>query len=198
MQPFIWQKFKVVPGYTYRLSLLYSEKEMEAFMNVEHRNAYRKAEKDGLTCELTRDFALVKSVVLKTFERKNKGVDEGMMENILSRFANEQNSFAFVSRLNGTPVATAFCIMDTNTVYYLLGGYDPAHRHNGAGIQCIWNSIMYAKSLDRKVFDFEGSMLKEVEKFFRGFGPELVPYFTVQKAWFPLEVGLKFYRRHQF
>ena len=36
-------------------------------------------------------------------------------------------------------------------------------------------SIEKAKELGCSTFDFEGSMLKGVEKFFRGFGPELVP-----------------------
>ena len=32
-----------------------------------------------------------------------------------------------------------------------------------------------------KVFDFEGSMIPQIEKYFRGFGGELTPYFVLQK-----------------
>jgi len=41
-------------------------------------------------------------------------------------------------------------------------------------------------------------MLPEVERFFRGFGGDLVPYFTVNKAWLPLEFMLKLLKREQF
>jgi hypothetical protein len=41
-------------------------------------------------------------------------------------------------------------------------------------------------------------MLKGVEKFFRSFGPELVPYFTINKASLPLEILLKFKKRELF
>jgi hypothetical protein len=41
-------------------------------------------------------------------------------------------------------------------------------------------------------------MLPEVERFFRGFGADLVPYFTVNKAWLPLEFMLKLLKRERF
>lgn len=86
----------------------------------------------------------------------------------------------------------------SKTTYYLLGGYDPATKHGGAGILCMWQSILHAKGVGLDTFDFEGCMLPEVERFFRGFGADLVPYFTVNKAWLPLEFMLKIFKRERF
>jgi hypothetical protein len=50
-----------------------------------------------------------------------------------------------------------------------------------------------------KYFDFEGSMLPQIEIFFRGFGGQLVPYYNrINKAKLPLEILLKFYKRELF
>ena len=60
------------------------------------------------------------------------------------------------------------------------------------------HSSFYAKGKGLKAFDFEGSMLPEVEKFFRGFGGDLIPYYTINKAFLPVEMALKFMKRELF
>ncbi len=198
MQPFTWKKFKVVPNYTYRLPLALPVEELEERMAIEPRNRLRKALKDGLSVEKITDYDVVKKLALKTFDRKNKAIDNDLLEKILSGFANASNSFAFAAMNNGQPVSTTLTIHDKTTAYYLLGGYDPVAKHGGAGILCMWQSILHSRELGLDTFDFEGSMLPEVERFFRGFGADLVPYFTVNKAWLPLEFMLKLLKREQF
>jgi len=200
MQPFIWKKFKVVPRYTYRLPLALPVEELEKRMTTEYRNRLRKAVKDGLSVEKITDYDVVKKLVLKTFDRKNKAIDTDLLEKILSGFADASNSFAFAAMNNGQPVSATLTIHDKSTAYYLLGGYDsdPAAKHGGAGILCIWQSILHSRESGLATFDFEGSMLPEVEPFFRRFGADLVPYFTVNKAWLPLEFLLKLLKREQF
>jgi len=198
MQPFTWKKFKVVPKYTYRLPLALPVEELEKRMAIEPRNRLRKAVKDGLSVEMITDYDVVKKLVLKTFDRKNKAIDKNLLEKILSSFTDASNSFAFAAMNNGQPVSATLAIHDKSTAYYLLGGYDPAAKHGGAGILCMWQSILHSRESGLDTFDFEGSMLPEVERFFRGFGADLVPYFTVNKAWLPLEFMLKLLKREQF
>lgn len=198
MQPFTWKKFKVVPNYTYRLPLALPVEDLEKRMAAEHRNLLRKAVKDGLSVEKITDYGVVKKLVLKTFDRKNKAIDKDLLEKILSGFADASNSFAFAAMNNGQPVSATLTIHDKSTAYYLLSGYDPAAKHGGAGIQCVWQSILHSRESGLDTFDFEGSMLPEVERFFRGFGADLVPYFTVNKAWLLLEFMLKLLKREQF
>jgi lipid II:glycine glycyltransferase (peptidoglycan interpeptide bridge formation enzyme) len=198
MQPFTWKKFKTVPHYTYRLPLSETVEQLDKRMSAEHRNLLKKGIKDGLTVKQVTDFSIVKSMVLKTFDRKNKSIDDTLLDKITSGFANETNSIAFAAFDNERPVAASLVIHDKETAYYLLSGYDPEVKHSGAGIICLWQSILFSKESGLKIFDFEGSMLPEVERFFRGFGPELVPYYSVNKASLPLEFMLKMVKREQF
>ena len=66
------------------------------------------------------------------------------------------------------------------TNYYLWGGSDPQFRNSGTNSYCLWEAIKFSASVT-KAFDFEGSMIKPFEKFFRAFGGKLTPYFHVYK-----------------
>ncbi len=197
-QPYFWKNFKVVPNYTYRLPLAASEDVLFAGMTSEKRKSVRKAQKDLVEIRHVQDYSVVKQLVQKTFDRKEKKVNKMFLNKILDSFANAENSFAFAAYINNRPSACTFCVHDGTTSYYLFGGYDAANKHHGAGPGCMWHAILHAKKIGLKVFDFEGSMLPEVEKYFREFGGELVPYYTIQKAWLPLEMILKLKMRNRF
>jgi len=198
MQPFYWKSFKAVPNYTYIIDLKNDISLIEKQFSTERRNDIKKAIKDGVEARICNDYEIVKSLVLNTFTRKNKSVDMNMIDKILFSFANNKNSFAFVSYKNNQAIATSFCIYDKQKVYYLLGGYDTLNKHQGAGALAVYNAIKHSKDLGIEKFDFEGSMLIEVEKYFRGFGGDLTPYYSINKAVMPIEMGLKFINRSQF
>jgi predicted DNA-binding protein YlxM (UPF0122 family) len=198
MQPFFWEGFKVVPNYTYHIDLSLSMDEIAKDYATERRSVMKKAIKDEVNVQISYDYKLVKDLVLNTFSRKEKQIDVKILDKILFQFADRTNSFAFVSYQNERPISASFCIYDKNKVYYLLGGYDKDYKHQGAGAMGINASIEHSKSLGIPIFDFEGSMLPEVEKYFRGFGGDLVPYYSINKAMLPLEMALKFINRSQF
>nr|HPR68216.1 methicillin resistance protein [Kiritimatiellia bacterium] len=62
----------------------------------------------------------------------------------------------------------------------------------------VWEAIRHAKEAGLETFDFEGSVIPPIERFFRGFGGRLTPYYTVNKGWRPLETAMKFLRRGFF
>ena len=61
-----------------------------------------------------------------------------------------------------------------------MGGADPRLRNSGANSLCMWEAISFSSTVSEQ-FDFEGSMLEPVERFFRAFGARQVPYFEVTK-----------------
>lgn len=197
MQPYIWAKCKVVPNYTYRIDL---QQEIEAVRKeyaAETRNAIKKAESDGVVVrEATR--AEVLPLIEATFDRKAKALDRGKVDRILQEFLDGGQGFAFLTEWNGKPIAAAFCGLDTHRAYYLLGGHKKAGGHAGAGALTVDRCIQETASLGIAQFDLEGSMLPDVERFFRGFGATLTPYYTVNRASFLLEVLLKRNWRHLF
>jgi len=195
MQPFFWKGFKTIPNYTYLLDLNQEISAIEKGFSTERRNDIKKAIKDNVETKQCSDYKIVEKLIMNTFDRKEKSVDKEMIHKILFEFANTENSFAFVSYQNEKPIAASFCIFDNEKSYYLLGGYDSENKHQGAGALAVFNAIKHSKELGINKFDFEGSMLPEVEKYFRGFGGDLTPYYSINRAKMPIELALKFVNR---
>ncbi len=197
-QVYFWNKYKVIPNYSYRLSLDQSAEQLFSGLTSEKRKSVRRAEKDKIEIKLCEDYQIVKELILKTFDRKDKKVSMEFLDKILFKFATKENSFAYVAYQNNKPSGCTYCLISGDTTYYLFGGYDISNKHHGSGVSCMWHSILHAKDLGLKIFDFEGSMLPEVEKYFREFGGDLVPYYTIQKAWLLVEMALKLAVRNRF
>lgn len=198
MQPLIWKNFKVVPQYTYIVDLSASIDELMARMSREKRKNIAKGIKDGVVVKSINDYNVVKSLVTKTFARQNKKANASAIDKVLFNFANSTNSRAFAAFLNGVPIACEFFVYGKKTAHGLLSGYDPGNKHPSAGTMCYWESIKYAKAQGLSYFDFEGSMVPALERYFRGFGGKLTPYYRANKAKLPLEICLKFFKRRLF
>lgn len=198
-QPFIWKKYKVIPNYTYRINLQKSVEEIKSHFDSKNRNVISKALKQGVDIK---ENSLSKEELYKFFidslNTTDANIYETELKNVFMKFSDDTNSFSVSAYKNNELLGSVFCVFDKNICYYLLGGAHKKSGIQGVNNLLIQNSIEKAKDLGCKTFDFEGSMLKGVEKFFRSFGPELVPYFTVNKASLPLEMLLKFKKRELF
>ncbi|MDY0149074.1 MAG: GNAT family N-acetyltransferase [Kiritimatiellia bacterium] len=196
--PFFWNGFKVVPNYTYLLNLSLTPEQIHLNMSPTRRNDISKAYRDGVDVRPAEDLSVVRDLVLATFGRQQKAVDRVGLDRILFEYAQPENSFTFIAYRGERPIAATFVIHDTQTAYYLLGGYKVAEKHHGAGAATVAAAIRHAQQLGLKMFDFEGSIIPPIERYFRGFGGRLTPYFTVNKAWLPIEMALKFRNRNRF
>jgi hypothetical protein len=77
--------------------------------------------------------------------------------------------------------SVAYVVWDAGSAYLLMSGSDPEVRESHAGTLVVWEAIQFAAGVAPQ-FDFEGSMLEPVERFFRAFGAEQRPYFHVTKT----------------
>ena len=75
-----------------------------------------------------------------------------------------------------------------------MGGGNPDLRNSGAQSLCMWEAIKFASSLNLS-FDFEGSMIEPIERFFRNFGAIQTPFFCIYKTNSKLIKIRKFLRR---
>lgn len=199
LQAFIWNKFKVIPNYTYRINLLDSLETIKGNFDSKNRNVINKAIKEGVQVS---ENSLSREDVFSFFKHNlsatGANIYEETLQHIMLEFSDRINSFHFVAKKNDAIVGMVFCIFDKRNCYYLLGGIDKSAGTQGVNNLLVQHSIEKAKAEGCTTFDFEGSMLKGVEKFFRSFGPQLVPYFTANKAILPLELLLKFKKRELF
>ncbi len=77
--------------------------------------------------------------------------------------------------------AVVFIAWQGNSAYYLAGGGHPILRESNAHSLVLWNAIREVSAYTSH-FDFEGSMLPGVERFFREFGAVQTPFFTISRG----------------
>ena len=199
MQPFIWAKYKVVPNYTYRIDLTKGMDTVYSNYDPKNRNKINACLKQELAIKLN---SLSSEEMYMFFKQSllsaGANVYESELKNIFERFSKPGNSFCLSAFHNNQLQGAVFCAYDKNVCYYLFGGIEKSAEVSGVINLLLHKSIEQAKELGCHTFDFEGSMLKGVEKFFRSFGPQLVPYYTINKAVLPLEMALKFKKRELF
>jgi len=185
LQPFIWENFSTNIQYTYILDLTKDLEEIWNEMSKKQRNAIRKAEKDGIVVELSNNIDEILQLATKTFQKQGKKLKFKSLalkyhENLLKR----DQCKAFISKdKDGIAIAGVYIVYDKRRAYYLIGGHDPDRSHYGATALALWEAIKFAKNtLELIEFDFEGSMIPQIERFFRGFGGKLKPIFRIKFA----------------
>jgi hypothetical protein len=87
----------------------------------------------------------------------------------------------FAQDAQGRLHAAAYIVWDEQAAYYLMGGADPELRTSGATSLLMWEAIKFASTVTQ-TFDFEGSMIESIERFFRAFGAKQKRYFRVSKT----------------
>ena len=179
---FYWKGFNQSTRYTYILKNLTDlDKVFEEF-NSSIRTQIRKAEKEISITE-SEDVELFYKINTLTFKRQNKKIpysifyvkqiDEACKKNKCRKMLMAKDT-------EGNIHAALYLVWDEQSAYYLMGGADETHKNSGAYSLLLWNAMKIAAGLTRQ-FNFCGSMLPTIERFFRSFGGEQIPYFHLKK-----------------
>lgn len=187
--PFYWRGYSQMTRYTYVLDDLSDLGEIWAGFQENIRREIRKAEnRYGL--EVSTDLGIETFLQINEQTFKRQGIKPPYSRGLVCRLdaACERHDARriFSARDSGGRVhAAVYIVRDEETSYYLMGGIDPNLRTSGANSLCMWEAIKFASTVTQR-FDFEGSMIESVERFFRGFGGRQVPYFQITKVNSPL------------
>ena len=181
--PFHWAGYRLELQYTYRLEGLGAEDAVWEGMRGNIRREIRKARR---RLEVRDDLPLDRfhDVWAKTFERQRLPVPTSLSRlERLDAACSARDARALLSAHDdaGRVHAVAYVVWDANAAFYLLGGADPALRTSGASSLLLWEAFTRARAVT-DVFDFEGSMLPPVERYFRAFGARQTPYLRVSRA----------------
>ncbi len=181
--PFYWQGYRQTTRYSFVLEDLSKLGKVEQGLDSAVRNKIRKAQRQ-VNVEETEDIALFYSINTKTFARQNIAVPY---------------SFSFFKRLDAALVkqgrrsillakdqvgqchAAIYLIWDDRVMYNLALGADPNYHSSGAVQLLLWEGIQMAAQKGMQ-FDFEGSMMKNIESLFAAFGGKAKPYFKIFKS----------------
>lgn len=180
--PFHWNFFKATTRYTYVLENLQNLQQIYVNFDSRVRQNIKKASKLVQVKE-DLDIRRFYDINKKTFERQNIKVPYSLefVERLDSACAEHNCRKIFYAETNSGEICAAhYIVWDENSAYRLMAGEDERFRNNQADTLLVWDSIKFCEKKTKK-FDFEGSMIENVEKFIVNFGAIQKPYFNISK-----------------
>ena len=180
--PFFWAGFQQTTMYTYRINDLSDHERIWHDFLDRTRRAIRKAEKNVV---VRSDLGLDQLIQVNAMTFDRQGLQLPYHPDLIANIdnacvAHNARRMFFAEDTQGRIHAAIYIVWDSETARYLLGGGDPALRQSGAHYLLIWEAIKFASTVSLS-FDFEGSMIKPIEHFFRSFGAIQTPYYQISK-----------------
>ena len=175
--PFFWKGFQVQTRYTYQIETRLPAEVLWKDMESATRNQVRKAKaqvqvrRDGTPEQL---YQVVKMLYEKQGKRAPFSLaDLQRVDACLSE--RQMRTIYLAADEDGVVHAGCYVVWDGRRAYGLLSGAHPEFRKSGALYLVLWRALKDAAKREA-VFDFEGSMAPKIERVFRSFGAERVPY----------------------
>ena len=188
--PFHWAKYKEATRYSYIIEPINNLDDVKSNFRENVRREIKKAEKTLEIKEIAdlediADLLLQNSnVSLATFKNIDAACNRTDARKILAAYDKDGNIHGCI-----------YLVFDHTSAYYLTGGANDQFKTSGAMSLLLWEAIKISSSSVDK-FDFEGSMIESVERFFRGFGGTQVSYFELFKSKnIVLETAIKLFKR---
>ena len=178
--PFYWKGFHQTTYYTYLFDDLSNiNKIWNGFQNTV-RTDIRKAQKKTIV-KSDLDIDSFIDIYEFTFRRQNLSLPYTRdfirtLDNACDKYGRRKIFYAQDEKKRIH--AAIYLVWDKTSAYYLMGGGNPELRKSGATSLLIWEAIKFSSQVTRN-FDFEGSMIEPIERFFRSFGAKQVPYFHI-------------------
>lgn len=182
--PFFWRNYKEITRYTYIIDDTQNMSTVEENYSSNVRKNIRKAQKLVHLYEDELSVDKFYEINQMSFERQGKEIpyslefvkrvfENGKKNNAVKILAAEDEKSRIYS--------VAFLVWDNESVYYLLNGTNPEFKNSQANCFLIHESIKLASNMGKR-FDFEGSVIKPIEKAFREYGGLRKPYFRIFKT----------------
>lgn len=178
--PFYWREYNQSTRYTYIIKDLANQDKIWKSFRSNIRQEIRKASKT-IKIYQEDDFESLSFCIDSTFARqRNKNFDFSTLKNIFDSCKKLKNGKIFLAKNENGICGAIYLVWDKKSAYYIAGGSPIDVRTTGAMPLLLWEAIKFSSKVT-KHFNFEGSMIKPIERFFRAFGGEQVPYFEITK-----------------
>lgn len=180
--------FRAIPRTSYVLDLLQSEEKIWNGLKSETRTRIRKAEKQ---IQVTTDGSFEDLITLLEAVYRRQGTKAPYTRDLVARLDTAQlqhhaRTLLFAQTENGQAAAALYVVHDSTTGYLHLEGQNPDLRDSAAGALLLWHMILAMKEKGLQTFDFEGSMLPNVERNYRSFGATPITYYEWVHARHPI------------
>lgn len=181
--PFKWKGYEQTTRYTYIINDL-SDKEV-IFSNFKDniRREIRKAEK-SLSIEIIEDIDIMFQMKQEVYQ-VNKEVYPIPLNKLRCVFDYcQQNNCGelLVAKDSERNIHSILLyVWDNKSAYYLHGVTALDYKTTGSMSLLLWEA-MQRSAEKTKSFNFEGSMVESIERYFRAFGGIQTPYFQISKT----------------
>ncbi len=187
-QPYFWNGYTALPRYTYRINTS-NMKQACMDLSSNYRRLIRKGEKNTKKVQSINEVEFYEQQ-RHVYNRQNLSVP--FTFEFFSSFYKacmENNTCEVVAAYDksGQVAASLFTVWDEKCCYLLMGGANPEKSFLGCYTYLIWNAINKAAAT-KKIFDFEGSMIKRIAKSYREFGAVPTLYFRIRKVFNPVVI----------
>ena len=181
--PFYWKGFQQTTRYTYVIDNL---TDLDYIWLEFQENIRREIRKASKRLRVHSEYGIDKFLEVNELTFSRQGLPLPYSRAFVRRLddacsARSARKIFFAEDDGGRVHAAAYIVWDERSAYYLMGGGDPELRTSGATSLVLWEAIKFSHQVSRR-FDFEGSMIEPVERFFRAFGARQVPYFSVSRC----------------
>lgn len=180
--PYFWRNFSQTTRYTYVIEDLSDLNTVYDGFESKLKRQIKKA--SNIVCVKEEcDIDIFVEINKKTYERKGMDVpyDLSFIKRVEKVCSDRKcRKIFYAEDEKGQIHAAIYIVWDENSAYYIFGGIDPKFISSGAPSLLFWNAIQYAATVTKK-FDFEGGIIKPIERFFRQFGAIQKPYFNISK-----------------
>lgn len=182
--PFYWKNYSLHFRYTYWLELCPQEEVLWKKMDSPLQRQIKKALKSELRVEKSNDTGILISLLSKNVSggkdligTSNKKEVLEILKKIAEKLIEKQCGFLYITKDTQQNILSAGLYgYYQKKCIYLAGALEPESANSGAMALMMWTAVRESANQHYSVFDFEGSMIENVERFFRKFGAYPVVY----------------------
>lgn len=161
-------EFQVATKPNFVLDLRREIDELRKGLSNTRRRNINKAERE-IQAHFDRDREKAFDLFRSTYEKGGLSVPEEFFEKLENKKTNHKQILACA--YEGVELLAAnLCLVSGKVAYYVLGGVDPNNKKAYAGSYSMWNCILKARELGAETFDFCGSSVPGIARFFKSFG----------------------------
>ena len=175
--------YQLLTRYTYQLKNIQHLDVVWQGVKNTVRTEIRKAN-EIIDVKISKDIDVFYRLITRSYARNKTKVPltQERLEHLVKTLSHKEKGAIYLATdKEGNCHAGALVLWESNRAYYSLSGSDPKFRKSGATNALIWKILEDLSEKNCRHFDFEGSMLANVEPVFRYFGGDLVPYLYLQK-----------------
>lgn len=179
--PFHQKGFAHSQRVTYRIDLTKPEEDIYAAFDTSKKRHIKNAGEELVIEDVVKQVDVFYELHKETLTGKGKKYpySRSFFTKLINTSADKDAGLMLTAKhSSGETAAMMFTVYDHETMYLLISAANKKAIHNGAVSLLVWEAIKKAKAMGLKIFDFEGSMDKGIEAFFRSFGGARVSYLS--------------------